>query len=332
VAPFREARLLYLGLALFMILASVGAALVLLKGSLRSLQLVTAAADEIELGNLRPWLPPPGRDEVGRLALAFRRMTERLDASIRRAELSQKMAAVGELATYLSHEIRNPLSSIRLGVQSLHRDLKGGYIPADATRIVELTLREVNRLDGVVRAVLEMGRPAAVGEPRVFPVHAALEEALEVLRPRLRARRVEVAFVPHATPDLAVGDAEGLRGVIINLVVNALDALDGRDDGRIRVSTWSVRDEELHVRVADNGPGVPGELADALFEPFFTTKASGNGIGLPVALRTVQAWGGTIVHEPVVAGSGAVFVVKLKLAGKSATEPAPEPEPTTAGH
>jgi signal transduction histidine kinase len=320
IAPFRQARSLYLALVLLVMGIAAGAFMLFAQGAFRSLRLVTAAADQIELGNLRPWLPPPGDDEVGRLSLAFRRMTERLEASIRRAELSQKLAAVGELATYLSHEIRNPLSSIRLGLQSLHRDLKLGYIPADAPRVMELALGEVNRLDGVVRAVLEMGRPASPADGRTCHVHGTLEETLEVLRPKLRARGIELAYNPRAERDEVEADGDGLRSVVLNLVLNALDALEGRADGRIRISTWSREDGELHIRIADNGPGVPPAIADTIFEPFFTTKARGNGIGLPTALRAVQPWGGTIVHEPVAGGSGAVFVVKLKLATAPATE------------
>jgi signal transduction histidine kinase len=318
VGPFRQARVFYLVLVLLVLGIAAGAFLLLAGGSFRSLRLVTAAADQIELGNLRPWLPPPGDDEVGRLSLAFRRMTDRLEASLRRAELSQKLAAVGELATYLSHEIRNPLSSIRLGLQSLHRDLKLGYIPPDAPRVMELALAEVNRLDGVVRAVLEMGRPAAPADGRTCHAHAALEQTLEVLRPKLKARGVDLEYSPRASRDLVEAEPEGLRSVVINLVVNALDALDGHGDGRIRISTWSGNGDELHIRIADNGSGVTPDVAAQIFEPFFTTKARGNGIGLPTALRTVQAWGGTIVYEPVAAGSGAVFVVKLKQAGADA--------------
>jgi signal transduction histidine kinase len=330
IAPFRQARLVYLGLVLLVMSIAAGAFVLLAQGAFRSLRSVTAAADQLELGNMRPWLPPPGDDEVGRLSLAFHRMTDRLEESVRRAELSQKLAAVGELATYLSHEIRNPLSSIRLSLQSLHRDLSAGFIPPDSTRVIEIALNEVKRLDGVVRAVLEMGRPEGPSEGLTCAVHGTLEETLDVLRPKARALGIELVFAPRAERDVVRGDANGLRSVVINLVINAIDVLDGRNDGRIRISTWSGVTGELHVRVADNGPGVPEDVAASIFEPFFTTKTRGNGIGLPTALRTVQPWGGTIVHEPVVAGSGAVFVVKLKLAEPPVEAPAPEETLTTA--
>jgi signal transduction histidine kinase len=330
VAPFRRARTLYLGLVLVVMAIAAGAFVLMAQNAFRSLRSVTAAADQIELGNMRPWLPPPGDDEVGRLSLAFHRMTDRLEESVRRAELSQKLAAVGELATYLSHEIRNPLSSIRLSLQSLHRDLASGFIPQDSTRVIEIALNEVKRLDGVVRAVLEMGRTEGLAEGRTCRVHDTLAETLDVLRPKARALGIELVYAPRAERDVVHGEANGLRSVVINLVVNAIDVLDGRNDRRIRISTWSADTNELHVRVADNGPGVPEDVAGSIFDPFFTTKARGNGIGLPTALRTVQPWGGTIVHEPVVAGSGAVFVVKLKLADPDVPVPAPDANLTAA--
>jgi signal transduction histidine kinase len=330
IAPFRKARIEYLGLVLLVLTLAAAAFMLFAKGSFRSLRLVTAAADQIELGNLRPWLPPPGDDEVGRLSLAFRHMTERLEDSVRRAELNQKLAAVGELATYLSHEIRNPLSSIRLSLQSLHRDLAAGFIPPDSTRVIEIALNEVNRLEGVVRVVLEMGRAEGPADGRTCPVHATLAETLDVLRPKTRALGIELVYAPRAERDVVHGEATGLRSVVINLVVNAIDVLDGRNGGRIRISTWDGGAGELHVRIADNGPGVPEDVAGSIFDPFFTTKARGNGIGLPAALRTVQPWGGTILHEPVAAGSGAVFVVKLKLADPDVPVPAPDENLTAA--
>jgi signal transduction histidine kinase len=329
IAPFRQSRILYLALVLLVMTIAAAAFVVLAQGAFRGLRHVMAAADQIELGNMRPWLPPPGDDEVGRLSLAFRRMTERLEESIQRAELSQKLAAVGELATYLSHEIRNPLSSIRLSLQSLHRDLSAGFIPPDSTRVIHIALGEVKRLDGVVRAVLEMGRPAGPSDGRTCEVHQTLEETMDVLRPKVRAQGIELEYAPRAERDVVEGDGHGLRSVVINLVVNAIDALERRPDARIRISTWSGEDE-LHVRVADNGPGIPPDVAASIFEPFFTTKTRGNGIGLPTALRTVQPWGGTIVHEPVAAGSGAVFVVKLRLAAPPVAAEAPEETLTTA--
>ncbi len=315
-APFRTSRLLYVGLVLLVLVLAAAVFLALTQSSFRSLRALTAAADEVELGNMRPWIPPPGDDDVGRLALAFRKMTDRLEDSLRRSEVNQKLAAVGELASYLSHEIRNPLSSIRLGLQTLHRDLSAGFIPPDASRIIEIALNEVKRLDGVVRTVLEVGRdPHQRNGDATCDAHATITEAVDVILPRARAREIAIEFEPRAEHSIVVGEPEGLRSVWINLIVNALDAVQDQEDGRIRITTSAGGDgRELHVRVADNGPGVPAYAVDSIFEPFFTTKEKGNGIGLATASRTLEAAGGSITYEPLAAGAGAVFMVRLRRA------------------
>ncbi len=334
VGPFRQSRLLYLGLALLILSGAALLFSMLAQNSFRSLRALASAADAVRLGHLNPWLPPPTDDEVGRLTLAFRKMTDRLDESIRQSELSQKMAAVGELASYLSHEIRNPLSSIRLSLQSLRRSLDRGGLPDDAPRVLDIALSEVNRLDGVVRTVLEMGRPPARGRAGACSVHGTIDDALQVLGPKLGILRVDVAVSRAADPDRAYCDAESLRGVWMNLLVNALDALDGTGSPRIRITTWTDREAgEVGVRVADNGPGVPPGLARRIFEPFFTTKPRGNGIGLPMAARVVQRWGGEITCEPVATGTGAAFVVRLQLATSDAPDAptATDEKPVLAG-
>ena len=319
VGPFRQSRMFYIGLALLVLSAAALFFSVLAQNSFRSLGALAAAADAVRLGNLNPWLPPPGDDEVGRLTLAFRKMMDRLDDSIRQSELNQKMAAVGELASYLSHEIRNPLSSIRLSLQSLRRSLDRGRLPEDAPRILEIALSEVNRLDGVVRTVLEMGRPAGRGRAGACSVHDNLGEALQVLGPKMTARGVDVQLARGAEPDRVFCDPESLRGVWINLLVNALDALQDRPEPRVRISTWTDSGNgEVVVRMADNGPGVPPGLARSIFEPFFTTKPRGNGIGLSMAVRVLQRFGGGIACEPVAAGTGAAFVIRLQLAASDA--------------
>ncbi len=315
VAPFRRSRLLYMAVVLLVLGAAAGVFSMLAQGSLGSLPALIRAADEVSVGNMSPWLPPPGDDDVGRLALAFRKMTDRLQASIRQSEESQKLAAVGELASYLSHEIRNPLSSIRLGLQTLHRDLSAGFIPPDASRIIDISLSEVKRLDGVVRTVLDVGRDhGQVDDGTACDVHATISDAIDVISPRARSSNVELAFQAGADRPWVVGEAEALKGVWLNLIVNALDAVDGRESPRIVISTASDGAGEVQIRVADNGPGVPAEVVDSIFEPSYTTKEKGNGIGLATATASLQAAGGSIVYDQPASVNGAVFLVRLKAA------------------
>jgi signal transduction histidine kinase len=313
------------------LIAAAGIFSVLAQSSLRSLRSLIRAADEVQVGNMKPWLPPPGVDEVGRLAMAFRKMTDRLDESIRQSELNQKLAAVGELASYLSHEIRNPLSSIRLGLQTLHRDLSSGFIPPDASRIIEISLNEVKRLNGVVQTVLEVGRDRGeIDKDTVCDVHASIAAAVDVIMPKTRSKGVDLDFFPTANTPWVVGDPDSLRGVWLNLIVNALDALEGQRDGRILISTRQAKDGDVHIRVADNGPGVPPYALGSIFEPFYTTKDQGNGIGLATASATLQSFGGVISYDEQASVDGAVFLIRLKRArspGRNETEGAEDAVP-----
>jgi signal transduction histidine kinase len=247
--------------------------------------------------------------------LAFGRMTHRLTVSVRQAELSQKMAAVGELASYLSHEIRNPLSSIKLNLQSLARDARAGVTPDDFPRVVELCLSEVERLNSVVYTVLDLGRDRQRDGPVAHcSAHEVVHAALDLLRPRLERAGIEVQEDLAVQESTVRADADRLKGVIINLVVNACDAMP--EGGRIRIRTRAAMDEggapRLCIHVADEGPGIPPHLREAIFQPFFTTKADGNGIGLSTAAATASEWGGSIeFRKDSELVPGAEFVLSL---------------------
>jgi signal transduction histidine kinase len=287
-----------------------------IRRDIRRLATISAAADAIGHGNFDVWLPPPTGDEIGRVSLALGRMTERLSSSLRQIEVSRSMAAVGELSTYLSHEIRNPLSSIRLNLQMLRRDLRTGTVPEDGEQLVGLCLSELERLDDVVRTVLEVGRAGRTAAGSC-DAHAVIGETLRVMRRKITERGVKVHAYLHAERSGVVMDSAALRGIIMNLVLNGIDALAGQTGGTLEVSTRlldGATGARLEVRVGDNGPGVPAHLRERIFDPFFTTKANGHGIGLPTALRAVQECGGSIRHEPSSTwGTGAQFVIELPL-------------------
>jgi signal transduction histidine kinase len=315
-APFVELRRRYFGvmggalvLALLLVLTGI-------RHDMRRLAAISNAADAIGHGRFDVWLPPPTGDEVGRVSLALGRMMDRLSSTLRQVEVSRSMAAVGELATYLSHEIRNPLSSIRLNLQMLRRDLRGGRVPDDAEQLVELCLGELQRLDDVVRTVLEVGRTGAPATG-TCDAHAVVDETLRVMQRKIAAKGVEVEVRLDAAETNVAMDSAALRSIVMNLVLNSVDALADSTEGRVRVTTQLLAGPEpcFELRVADNGPGVPAHLRERIFDPFFTTKATGNGIGLPTALRAVQQCAGVLRYEPSAEwGTGAEFVLELPRA------------------
>jgi signal transduction histidine kinase len=277
----------------------------------RSLLALTAAADEVGAGNFTPELPPPATGEVGRLSAAFGLMVAKVRETLKQIEASRQMAVVGQFASQVSHEIRNPLTSVKLNLQSLHRDVQGGQIPEESARPIEISLREIERLDQVVSGVLDLGRPrSTTREP--LSLHEMLSDALEVVGPQLNEDGVEVEADYRAEEDLIVGNAEELKAAFLNLFLNAAEAMP--DGGRLCVSTERSPQGLVEIHVADEGPGVASEVREEIFRPFYSSKDMGTGLGLSLALRTVEEHGGTmVVAEHPRSGRGAEFVVTLPL-------------------
>ncbi|MGD2155175.1 MAG: ATP-binding protein, partial [Gemmatimonadales bacterium] len=282
-----------------------------------SLERLTEAADAVAAGDYSPALPASGSDEVGRLSAAFTVMVERVDETLRRIRESRHMAAVGQFASRLSHEIRNPLTSIKLNLQRLERHAAAGRMPDECVGPLATSLEEVRRLDGVVRGALSLARMRPLAR-EACSVHAVLDRAVAAVRPQLEGQEIVVDQNLQAASDTVLGDAEALKGVFLNLFLNAAEAMP--DGGELWISSEVVPGLEdgakmIRVRVADQGPGVSPEVADKIFEPFFSTKGEGTGFGLPLALSTVEDHGGTLrLDESAPERTGAVFAVELPLA------------------
>lgn len=225
------------------------------------------------------------------------------------------MAAVGQFASQISHEIRNPLTSMNLNLQGLRRDVESGKIPADSSRPVELCLKEVQRLDRVVRGVLNLARPPS---ENMMPcsLHGVVQDALEVLKEQLERNRIITRTEFEAESDRVRGDPEALESVFINLFLNSAEAMS--DGGTLQVSTepmvWRGGRRGIRVNVADTGAGVPLSDRDEIFTPFFSTKKDGTGLGLSLAARIVEGHQGDLkLAASPEADSGSTFVIELPL-------------------
>jgi signal transduction histidine kinase len=328
-APFVAMRTVYLGGLAILAFVALLFILRMVHHDMRRFRSIAQAAESIGHGRFNVWLPPPTDDDVGRLSLAIGRMVTRLSTSLHQMEITRSMATVGELASYLSHEIRNPLSSIRLNLQMLGRDLRRGSVPEDGEHLVGLCLSELQRLDDVVKTVLEVGRGTRVRPDATCDAHVCIQETVSVMQSKLAARGVAVALRLGATETVVTADATQLKSVLINLLLNAMEAMSGSDEKRILVTTELLglpgEPSRIELCVADTGPGVPAHLHEKIFEPFFTTKASGNGIGLATALRILQECGGMIRCSPASDWTGgAEFVLELPLAPAKSPNRTPE--------
>ena len=248
-------------------------------------------------------------DLLATLSKALRHVNaqvERRDLA-RRAQRAEKLAAVGTLTAGLSHEIRNPLNAAALQLTVLERRLRK-LDPALTPPLLEpLTLvrDEIRRLEHILQDFLQFARPAHV-TLRPVALDEIISRVVALLKNDAERRQIELECVARPVVG-ALGDADQLRQVFMNLTLNALDAAG--EGGRVRVENFSDS-EGSHVYVDDSGPGIAPEQRDRLFEPFFTTKAQGSGLGLPISHAIVSQHGGRIEMRRSVLG-GARFEVVL---------------------
>jgi signal transduction histidine kinase len=306
--PFAAIRSANLILVMLTAIFAGLAFFLLLWRATRSLGMLTLAADAVGRGNLQPSLPPASRDEVGRLSVAFRLMTDRVRETMAEIERSRQMAAVGEFAAQISHEIRNPLTSIKLNLQKMERAKRAGRLPPVTDKPLEITLREINRMDRVVHGVLQLGRSRATTHGRIN-VSQIVKETIDVASPQLERTGVTLrSEFASAGGDVWVrGDAALLSGALLNVILNAAEAAAG---GEVFVDVEHTGSGG-RVTIRDTGPGIPREHRERIFEPFFTTKEGGTGLGLALAQRTIEEHGGSLrLAEPAV---GAAFVLELPI-------------------
>jgi signal transduction histidine kinase len=208
---------------------------------------------------------------------------------LRRLVRSERLAAVGTMASGLAHEVRNPLNSASLQLTLLERRLQRGDSPGQVLPIAEIIKSEIDRLDRLVRDFLSFSQPRAF-EPNAVDVRTLLSSLGELIAPTAEAASVTVATELPPTPLAIAGDPERLRQVLLNLTRNAFEALHGRG-GHVVLRARPAGDA-VEIDVEDDGPGFAEELP--VFDAFFTTKEHGTGLGLSLVHRIVTDHGGTI--------------------------------------
>ena len=241
---------------------------------------------------------------------------------------SGRLAAVGELAAGVAHEINNPIAFVRANLGALGAILDKLGDSADPAAVfegrelVEESLDGVDRVSAIVRDVRGFAHQGS-GQREQVEIHALLDGVLRVAAPQLRSRgRVERSY---GEMPLVYASPQELQQVFLNLVVNASQAIG--DDGRIRIQTLREGDSAV-IRIEDDGPGVPDEVIDRIFDPFFTTKGVGEGCGLGLAIsyQIVSKHGGDlrVRQRP---GGGACFEVRLPLDPRHSSPSDEEEEP-----
>jgi nitrogen fixation/metabolism regulation signal transduction histidine kinase len=204
---------------------------------------------------------------------------------------AQRSAAWGEVARRLAHEIKNPLTPIQLSAERLQHKLASKLMNADADMLARGTQTIINQVQAMKRMVDDFRDYARLPAPVLAPLdlNELIGEVLGLYESSSAVIEIQLA---GALPPV-LGDATQLRQIIHNLLRNAEDALEGRDDGRIELTT-SMVGRQARLLILDNGPGFPVELLPRIFEPYVTTKARGTGLGLPIVRKIVDEHQGTI--------------------------------------
>lgn len=224
----------------------------------------------------------------------------------RQLAAGERLTALGQMATTIAHEIRNPLSSIKSIVQTMRED---EAIGKEYARDLDLMTGEIDRLNRSVSQLLTFSKPGAVAASPTR-LNEVVNSVLALSRAEFAEHGASSTIELRADPELTGEVAAGLREVLANLVVNAVQSSDA--NGAVRIESDFTPDGRLHVAVIDNGSGIASQLQGRIFEPFFTTKQRGTGLGLAIVSRRLAELDGSIkVTSPLDQGRGTRFDLHL---------------------
>lgn len=298
-----------------MILLSLGIGLGLMTKFLvvKPLKGVMETIKSVEEGDLKARFVTDRRDEIGELGRSLNSMLSELNRARQEVETChlesmqkvEKMATIGELASAIAHEIKNPLAGISGAIQVFAED----FPEKDPRRgIISEVLSEIERLDKAVRDLLSFARPPEPHRIKTF-VMPVVERAIRLITPQAKKQGVDISTA--AVDDICevYTDPEQMQQVFLNIMLNALQSMPG--GGRITVTTYFRADsQEADVIISDTGHGISQADIKNIFKPFFTTKHMGTGLGLAISKTIAEKNGGRITVESQI-GAGSSFRVTL---------------------
>lgn len=267
----------------------------------------------VSSGDLTVNFPVESRDEIGELAASFNEMVEKLrerESLEKRLYEAEHLSRVGQLASGIAHEIRNPLNYISLATDHLKSELTSADSAdrADLVELLDKIKEEVRRANYMVLNFMNYGRPLKI-RPTEVSYSELLAKTLPVLAGKLEEQRIAIATdIPAELPAMWA-DPELIRNCLVNLITNAAQSMP--DGGAIRLGArFNGESRQFELTVADQGKGIPAEDIEKIFQPYFTTKEAGIGLGLAITERIVREHGGNIAVESE-PGRGTLFTVTL---------------------
>ena len=279
----------------------------------RPIKELSSAARKVAGGNFDVQVPADRLDEMGTLAGAFNEMTAKLGRA-RELEMqlhqAEKGAVVGRLAAAIAHEIRNPLNYINLTLDHL----RSSFSPADPNKratFVKLTGQlktEVARINRHISDFLKYSRPSKL-ELQSVDIRAEAEDALRLVEGRAEECGIKTNIIQEGELPPVMADRESLRSVFTNLVINAVEAINGAG-GNVLIKLSNPVANSVKVEISDSGCGIAADDISKVFEPYFSTKETGTGLGLAIVKKAVDDHGGTISVASK-EGDGTTFTIIL---------------------
>ncbi|WP_300456907.1 ATP-binding protein [Desulfobacula sp.] len=237
-----------------------------------------------------------------------RDITKRVEMEKRSREI-ERMTYIGKLITSLSHEIRNPLSSVKMNLQILSKNM---ILKGNDRKRLQISEREINRLEAILQELLNFAKPVSLQLTRT-DINEIVRSCVELLEMKFHRKSIDCQIHVDPTVKEVPADKGKIEQMMINFLLNALDSVD--DFGNIRISTCRVEQKDrpyVMIRIEDDGKGISKELLPHIFEPFYTTKTTGTGLGLANVKQIVTAHHGRI-EVMALKNSGTAFEVFLPM-------------------
>jgi signal transduction histidine kinase len=285
---------------------------------IRPLKRIQEAAKAVGKGEFKYQIPVTSSDEIGELTQTFNQMAAQLrDAfdSIKKSQekiiQTEKLSSLGQLSAGLAHELKNPLTSIKMVLQAI----LDSSSPVEMTKEdIEVILKEFNKLDTILTRFLTFARPPRL-QLRSLDLKNTVEEVISLMKAEFD--RNGVTIVKETPRDLCeiTGDEEKIRQVLVNLLLNSIQAMP--HGGRLKITVREMAQNhhrEVLLRIEDSGKGIPEENRERIFDPFFTTKEHGTGLGLSIVYSIIKEHKGTIDLQSRI-GTGTTFTIAFPQEG-----------------
>lgn len=310
----KRTRMILMGFGLGALLLSVISSTLMARRITKPIKNLVEGTKRISLGDFSYRIPVISADEIGDLTQSFNEMAQQLqkarwqmEETNRRLLQAEKLASIGRLSATIAHEIRNPLTSVKLNIQKLSESQSLDELEQEHLAIAREGIEEIEKF---IKELLSYTRASTL-QKDYFSLAEVLDESIKMLQPSLKKKGVTVEKYYELGLPQAYVDADRLRQVFLNVLRNSYEAVE--EGGRIEVSLKMDRDKDrlsFEIRISDNGCGIPEEDWENIFEPFFTTKTSGAGLGLANARRIIDQHGGTIKAIKK-EGQGSCFLITL---------------------